>query len=300
MPPLVSTIIPTYNRRDDVVVAIRTALAQSYPSQEIIVVDDGSTDGTSSLLESEFGSALRILRTERLGVSGARNHGMVAARGDYIALLDSDDEWLPEKLAKQVAFLEERPDFGMVMTDVAQMNRERTTFAVLRRREAVPVDGDVVRHVLRQPALVPASILLRRRVLDDVGMFDTTLPTAEDIDFHLRVAARWKIGVIAEPLTRAMRGHDGLSALSRTYSDYMAVLDRFVAGHPEIPAEDRQAGWWAATLRNIRGLIVSGHLGTALAVAGRATLRARGLGDVVALARLAPLAVAVGVRRAVR
>ena len=300
MPPLVSTIIPTYNRRDDVVIAIRTALAQTYPSQEIVVVDDGSTDGTSSVLEHEFGSALRILRTERLGVSGARNHGMAVAHGDYIALLDSDDEWLPEKLSKQVAFLEERPDFGMVMTDVAQMNRERTTFAVLRRREAIPVDGFVVAHVLRQPALVPASILLRRRVLDDVGMFDTTLPTAEDIDFHLRVAARWKIGVIAEPLTRAMRGHDGLSALSRTYSDYMAVLDRFVADHPEIPAEDRQAGWWAATLRNVRGLIVSGHLGTAFAVARHAVLKARGLGDVIALARLAPLALAVGVRRAVR
>jgi len=300
MPPLVSTIIPTYNRRDDVVIAIRTALAQTYPSQEIVVVDDGSTDGTSSVLEHEFGSALRILRTERLGVSGARNHGMAAAHGDYIALLDSDDEWLPEKLSKQVAFLEERPDFGMVMTDVAQMNRERTTFAVLRRREAIPVDGFVVPHVLRQPALVPASILLRRRVIEDVGMFDTTLPTAEDIDFHLRVAARWKIGVIAEPLTRAMRGHDGLSALSRTYSDYMAVLDRFVADHPEIPAEDRQAGWWAATLRNVRGLIVSGHLGTAFAVARHAVLKARGLGDVIALARLAPLALAVGVRRAVR
>jgi glycosyltransferase involved in cell wall biosynthesis len=300
MPPLVSTVIPTYNRRDDVVVAVGTAVAQTYTSQEIIVVDDGSTDGTADRLVAEFGAAVRILRTDRLGVSGARNAGMTTAQGTYIALLDSDDEWTPGKLAAQVAYLEARPEFGLVMTDVAQMDRDRRTFAVLRRRDAIPVDGDVVRYVLQQPALVPSSILVRRQVLDDVGMFDTTLPTEEDIDFHLRVAARWKVGVIAEPMTRAMRGHDGLSALSRTYSDYMAVLDRFVEQHPEIAEADRRAGWWAATLRNVRGLFVSGHFRTGAAVVARAVPRARGVGDVVALTRLTAVGAVVAAKRLAR
>ncbi len=300
MSPLVSTVIPTFDRQADVVIAVRTALAQTHHPQEIIVVDDGSSDGTKDRLEAEYGQRLTILRTERLGVSGARNHGMAAARGDYVALLDSDDEWLPEKLDAQVRFLEARPDYGMVVTDVVQMDRERKAYGLLRRREAIPEDGDVLKYVLRQPALAPSSALIRRRVLDDVGPFDTSLPTAEDLDFHLRVAARWRIGVIAEPLTRAMRGHDGLSSLPRTYTDYLAVMERFMAAHPEIPERDRRAGLQAATLRNLRGLLVSGHLGPAIAVGARAARRARSLSDVVELARTAPLAARAAVRRVLR
>ncbi len=273
--PLVSTVIPTYNRKADVIVAVRTALAQTHGEQEIIVVDDGSSDGTREALVGEFGERLNILRTERLGVSGARNHGMAAAQGDYIALLDSDDEWLPGKLEAQVRFLEDRPDFGMVVTDVVQMDNRRQAYGVLRRRDAIPEDGDVLTYVIRQPALAPSSALFRRAVLDDVGPFDTGLPTAEDIDFHLRVALRWKIGVIPEPLTRAMRGHDGLSSLPRTYSDYLAVMERFVDQHPEIPVQHRRAGLHAAAMRNLRGLLVSGHVAQPSPWA-RARLHARG------------------------
>jgi GT2 family glycosyltransferase len=148
--------------------------------------------------------------------------------------------------------------------------------------------------------LAPSSALFRRRVLDDVGVFDTSLPTAEDIDFHLRVALRWKIGVISEPLTRAMRGHDGLSSLPRTYADYLDVMERFTAAHQEIPAHDRRAGLQAASLRNMRGLLVSGHLAAAIAVGARAAQRARTLSEVLALARMAPLVARVTVRRALR
>ncbi len=300
MTPLVSTVIPTYNRRDDVSIAVRTALAQTHERQDIIVVDDGSTDGTREMLEGAHGSRVQVLRAERLGVSGARNRGMAAAQGEYIALLDSDDEWLPGKLEAQVRFLEARPDYGMVLTDVAQMNRERHTFDVLRRRDAIPEDGNVLTYVLRQPALVPSSVLFRRRVLDEIGMFDTSLPTAEDLDFHLRVAVRWKIGVIPEALTRAMRGHDGLSSLARTYSDYMNVLTRFVADHPEIPESDRRAGLWAATLRNLRGLLVSGHTAEAWAVSLRAAASVRTPSELFALAGMLPLAARVVARQALR
>ncbi len=300
MRPLVSTIVATFNRKGDVAIAVRTAFEQTYGRQEVIVVDDGSTDGTLEALEAEYGPRVTLLRTERLGVSGARNHGMTAARGDYIAFLDSDDEWEPGKLEAQVTFLETRRDFGMVLTDVGQMDRQRRTYEVLRRRDAIPEDGVVLKHVLRQPALVPSSLLVRRQVIEDVGMFDTTLATAEDIDFHLRVAHRWKIGVIPEPLTRAMRGHDGLSSLARTYSDYMAVIDRFTSQHQDIPATDRRAGWWAATLRNLRGLIVSGQLAEARALSANAARNVRDLKEVFDLLRLTPLAAKVVVRRALR
>lgn len=301
MGPLVSTVIPTFDRRDDVVIAVGTAIAQTHASQEIIVVDDGSRDGTAERLRELHGDRLTILRTERLGVSGARNRGMAAARGAYIALLDSDDEWEPEKLAKQVAFLEARPDYGMVLTDVAQMGRDRRTFAVMRRRAAIPEDGMVLGHLLTFPSLAPSSALLRRRVIEEVGGFDASLPTAEDIDFHLRVAVRFPIGVIEEPLTRCMRGHDGLSALERTYADYMFVMERFLLDHRhEIPAAERARALREASLRNMRGLLGQGHLGAALVLGKGVAAHARTGRDVAALARFAPSIVRQAARKLAR
>jgi glycosyltransferase involved in cell wall biosynthesis len=297
---LVSTIIPTYNRVDDVVLAVRSARAQTHGAQEIIVIDDGSTDGTAERLRSEHGDALRILRTERLGVSGARNHGMAEARGEYIAFLDSDDDWRKDKLEKQVAYLEARPDYGMVLTDVVQMDRDRREYDVLRRRNVIPEDGDVLKHILRQPALAPSSALLRRRVYEEVGGFDRSLPTAEDIDLHLRIALRFKIGVIDEPLTRAMRGHDGLSALARTYTDYLYVMERYLLDHRhEIPAEDRRAALREATLRNMRGLFVTGRVGSGLALGAKLASRARSAEDIAAPLKMMPLAFRAAVRRVI-
>ena len=300
MAALVSTIIPTYDRFEDVKLAVRSALDQTHRAQEVIVVDDGSTDGTSARLREEHGDAITILRTNRLGVSGARNHGMAAARGDYIAFLDSDDDWARTKLERQVAFLEARPDYGLVLTDVVQMDRDRREYDVLRRRKFIPEDGDVLGHVLRQPALAPSSALLRRRVYDELGGFDTSLPTAEDIDLHLRVALRFKIGVIAEPLTRAMRGHEGLSALARTYSDYLFVMERFLLDHRhEIPAAERRAALHAASLRNMRGLLVSGQVRHGLAVGARIAARARTKGELGGALELMPLALRAAARKVI-
>jgi glycosyltransferase involved in cell wall biosynthesis len=286
---LVSTVIPTFDRRRDVVVAVRSALAQTYTPQEVLVVDDGSRDGTAAHLRELHGDRVTIVQTNRLGVSGARNRGMAAARGEYIALLDSDDEWEPQKLEKQVAYLEARPDYGMVLTDVAQMDKDRRTFALFERRKHIPEDGMVLRHVLRQPALAPSSALLRKRVIDEVGGFDGSLPTAEDIDLHLRVALRFPIGIISEPLTRCMRDNGGLSALPRTYEDYMFVMERFLLDHRhEIPAEERAAALREASLRNMRGLLGQGHVREALALGARVASHARGRKDVAVLARFAP------------
>ena len=286
---LVSTVIPTFDRKDDVMVAVATVFAQTYSPLEVIVVDDGSRDGTAEALRERFGDRVSILRANRLGVSGARNLGMAAARGDYIALLDSDDEWEPEKIAKQVAFLEARPDYGMVLTDIAQMGRDRVTFRVFHRRDHLPVDGLILEHVLRQPALAPSCALIRKSVLTEVGTFDTSLPTAEDIDLHMRIALRYPIGVIEEPLTRCMRGHDGLSALERTYGDYMFALERFLLDHRhEIAPEVRATALREAAFRNMRGLLGHGHLREALSLAATVAPSVRSPRDAATLARFAP------------
>jgi len=280
--PLVSAIIPTFNRRDDVVIAVQTVIDQTYPaaSLEIVVVDDGGTDDTAAALTGRFGERVRLLRKTNGGVSSARNHGLAAANGAYLALLDSDDEWRPTKIARQVEFLERHPTFGMVITDVERMNPDRQAHDVFRRRDQLPEDGWNLPRVLRNPSLAPASAMLTRAAYDSVGGFDVSLRTAEDLDYHLRVALRWPIGVIAEPLTRAMRGHDGLSALGRTYRDYLAVVERFVDQHgDQIAPRDRDAALLRAYALNARGLLYDGEVVDALRYAARSVARGRGRGD---------------------
>lgn len=299
-------VIPTYNRSRDVRVAIGTVVAQTYPADEIeiVVVDDGSTDDTAEVLSREFGDRIRYLHKPNGGVSSARNVGMAAARGDYLALLDSDDEWLPEHLAAQIEFLERHPDFGMVLTDVVRMDERRRDFDMLRRREFIREDGHVLRWVLRNPALVPASATFRRSVYEDVGGFDEGLVTGEDLDFHLRIALRWKIGVIEQPLTRAMRGHDGLSARSHTYEDYLTVIERFVARHRELlDRGDRDAALLHAYARNARGMLYRGNVTGALRCLAWSLLRARSAGDARIVGKLGfdlLKGLAVGAGRALR
>jgi glycosyltransferase involved in cell wall biosynthesis len=304
--PLVSAVIPTFNRAADVAIAVGTAVAQRYPADalEIIVVDDGGTDDTAAVLTRRFGDRVRYLRKPNGGVASARNAGMAAARGSLIALLDDDDEWMPDKIARQVELLTRRPDIGMVITDVERMDERRIGFEIFRRREFIPVDGWVLPQVLRNPALAPASAMFRREVLAATGGFDASLRTAEDLDFHLRVALRFPIAVIAETLTRAMRGHQGLSALTRTNRDYLTVIERFLREHGHaVSARDRDAALFWAYARNARGVVFDGSFRDAALLAARAALRVRKPDEAIALGRLgATLArnAAVRIRRTVR
>ncbi len=280
--PLVSAIIPTYNRRDDVVIAVRTAIEQTYPAEslEIIVVDDGGADDTAEVLARTYRDRVRTLKKPNGGVSSARNHGLAVAKGDYLALLDSDDEWLPTKIERQVDYLAAHPGYGMVITDVERMDEHRVGFEIFHRREQIPVDGWALRHVMKNPALAPASAMFTRDVFEDVGGFDEGLRTAEDLDFHLRIALRWPIGVIEEPLTRAMRGHQGLSALARTYRDYLGVIERFVRDHGHrLDPRDVDAALLEAYARNARGLLWDGDVAQALLCGVRGAGRTRSLGD---------------------
>lgn len=236
----VSVIIPTFNRRERVQTAIRSVLCQTHPAAEIIVVDDGSSDGTAEALADRFGSKIRLERKTNGGVSSARNLGLRLARGCYFAFIDSDDEWLPDKLKLQMEWLASNRDFGMVLCDVIRTDITGRVIDVLKRREQIPEDGLVLKWLLMKPAWVPSSAMIRREVYDQVGEFDESLITGEDLDFHLRVARHWKIGVISQPLVRAIRGHDGLSSMRRTLDDYLLVMQRGSCGaRGVVPESDR-------------------------------------------------------------
>lgn len=260
----ISAIIPTYNRRTLVTRAIDCALAQTRPVDEIVVVDDGSTDGTRELLAKRYGDRIRYHWQENAGVSAARNTGMRLSQGRYIALLDSDDVWAPEKTGLQADWLDAHPDFGMVLCDVARVEEDGSLIDVFRRREVLPEDGAVLGALLHNPSLVPASAMFRREVFEGTGGFDTSLRTAEDIDFHLRVARHWKIGVIERTLVDAMRGHDGLSATASTYDDYVKVMERAVADAEGVVADrERNAALASMYMRNARGMIIRERWGDA-------------------------------------
>lgn len=287
----VSVVITTFNRRDLVTEAIRSVLAQTQPVDQIIVIDDGSTDGTGAALAAAFGSQIQYVWQENAGVSAARNRGLAMASGRYLALLDSDDRWHPDKTRLQAAWLDDHPGYGMVLCDVARVDANGHPIDVLRRRKAIPADGEVLKWVLRDPALVPASIMLRREVMDSVGGFDTDLATGEDLEFHLRVAREWRVGVMELALATAMRGHDGLSASARTYSDYVLALERFVPTvQGRLTAEELNSALSLAYRRCARGLILEGRWKQAFQFARRAWTLAPNSGDRLEALRLAPIA----------
>ncbi|HRP72399.1 MAG TPA: glycosyltransferase [Luteimonas sp.] len=269
--PETSVIIPTWNRRELIGRAIDSVLAQTRPVDEVIVVDDGSTDDTQAYLADRYGERISCIRQANAGVSAARNRGLAMARGRYIALLDSDDEWLPEKTQRQVAFLDANPGVGMVLCNVMRMDPDGSMIDVFDRRRQIPEDGPALRWVLRDPALAPLSVLMRREVYEDVGGFDEALRTAEDLDFHLRVAARWPIGVVAEPLARALRGHDGLSALASTEDDYITVMERAArAAVGLVPEDDRRQALATAYVKNAESCVWRGRYREAYALARKA------------------------------
>jgi glycosyltransferase involved in cell wall biosynthesis len=216
MTPEISVIIPTYNRCAMASEAIASVLAQRDASFELIVVDDGSTDGTWDFLGSQ--PQLRAIRTAHRGPAAVRNRGVAAAQGALIAFLDSDDLWMPAKLKRQSDFMRDNPDCVISQTAETWMRNGRRVNPGKRHLKRA---GDIFVDALRTCLISPSAVILRRELLEEVGGFDGDMDACEDYDLWLRILLHHDVGLIDEPLAIRRAGHpDQLSAS-------VPALDRF-------------------------------------------------------------------------
>ena len=212
-----SVIVPTYNRGHLLPRALNSIAAQTQTPLEVIVVDDGSTDDTIAILRREYPDVVIFEETHR-GVSAARNRGIQASRGDWIAFLDSDDEWLPEKLARQNAALVSTPTILLCHTEEVWV---RNGVRVNPMKKHAKRGGAIFEDCLPLCCMSPSSVVVHREVLEDVGVFDESLPACEDYDLWLRITSRYPVVFIDEPLVVKHGGHN--DQLSRRYWG----MDRF-------------------------------------------------------------------------
>ena len=200
----VSVIIPTHNRRERLTRAVESVRAQTFPDWNLLIVNDGSSDGTDRDWSDAVDPRIRYLRTRHRGVSAARNLGIQQARSPWIAFLDSDDTWLPNKLETQLTALDSHPGYLAVHSDEIWIRRGRRVNPKKIHRK---YGGWVYRYSLPRCVISPSSILMARELLDRCGAFDESYPVCEDYELWLRMFARHPICFVDRPLLVKTGGH---------------------------------------------------------------------------------------------
>lgn len=227
MNKLVSVIIPTHNREDLLPRAIESVLKQTYTKFEVIVVSDGSTDNTKEIVSkySSNDSRVRYIGyTPARGGNIARNTGIEASKGEYIAFLDDDDEWLSEKLEKQVKLLDQYEKVGLVYTGVhiIYVNEKLEYNSMSKER------GDLKKRILIDNCVgTTSTVVLRKHILRKSGMFDVELKALQDFDLWIRIAQYSNIDVIPEPMINYYNyiGKKQVSAVTQKYIDAFEYIN---------------------------------------------------------------------------
>jgi glycosyltransferase involved in cell wall biosynthesis len=183
--------------------AIESVLAQSYRGWELIVIDDGSTDGTSKHL-AQYGASIRRVSRQRSGVAAARNYGVGIARGRYVAFLDSDDLWMPKKLDIQTAFMEQHPEVQICQTEEIWV---RGGARVNPKAKHAKPSGDIFRRSLDLCLVSPSAVMITKELFSQFGGFDENFPVCEDYDLWLRIGVDHLVPLIPISLVVKRGGH---------------------------------------------------------------------------------------------
>ncbi len=234
--PTVSVVIPAHNAAPWLPDTVRSVLAQSYRDFEVIVVDDGSTDGTGAVI-ADFGDRIRSVRQPNRGLPAARNAGIRNALGDWIAFLDADDLWLVDKLERQMNLFQHQQELSWAYCNAYVFDDATgTTTSTLNAGQRLP-EGQILRQLFLSNFIGTPTPVIRRDVFEDVGMFDETIvPLGEDWDMWLRMAARYPVGLVRRPLARYRVRQ---ASLSRSldyrvgFQSLMRVIERAAQRDPE-------------------------------------------------------------------
>jgi glycosyltransferase involved in cell wall biosynthesis len=213
----ISVIIPTFNRSHLIKRCINSLLSQTLEPDEIIIVDDGSTDDTRTVVERNF-PKIGYYYQENKGISCARNLGIRMAKYEWLAFLDSDDEWLPLKLQNQMQAISNNHDMKICYTDEIWI---RKGIRVNQKKRHAKYGGYIFKHCLPLCIISPSSVIIHRSILNEAGLFDETLPVCEDYDLWLRICSKYPVLYLNEPLIIKYGGH--ADQLSRKYWG----MDRF-------------------------------------------------------------------------
>lgn len=248
-PPAVSVIIPAFNAGWCVRKAIDSVLAQDFDDHEVIVVNDGSTDDTAVVLAS-YGDSVRVIDQPNGGMSNARNSGIRAARGEFLAFLDSDDWWLPGKLTHQVELLRAQPDLGFCS---CAARVEDMAGKLLNLWQCPAWRGPFIVHLFGSGADVPGScsaVLARRALVLRVGAFDETLRGAEDPDLWIRLAAISGYACLPEPMAVILRRP---GSVSRNLEAMRESTLRMMRKNRRLLPRDLQSSYWRSCIAGVHG-----------------------------------------------
>lgn len=237
--PKVSVIIPTYNCARYLGQAIESVMNQTYRDVEIIVVDDGSTDETSQIMD-KYGANVHYIRQDNRGMSAARNRAIDSSSGELIALLDADDWWEPTKLEEQVSTLAQDPDVCLVYSDLKVVHDDGSITPSFLSSRPMAASGYIFDQLLENCFILPSTVLLWRTCLDQVGMFDETMRSHEDIDLWLRMCQRWKVALIPKSLTYRRQGSTNVSANANLRAEYGLKLCLKALSLPNINEKQRR------------------------------------------------------------
>ena len=300
--PRVSVIIPAFNCENYIEAALASVFQQNFGDLELIVVDDGSTDGTPRIL-ADYKDRVRLVAQENRGVASARNTGLAIARGDFVGFLDADDWWLPGRLAAQFAALESFPDAGLIFSDFCVFGNDvsehrhsgirwkyrfvrdpalapwHQLFSMSRvinwhddsraRHEAITYHGWVATTLFQGNFILTSSVLVRRKAICRHGGFDCTLDTEEDYDCWLKLANDWPFSYIDAPLVAFRRNPNQLTRpgqLERIGRNALTVVER---------ASTRMAGSISKDVMRARRSLLDRDLGV-ICLRGRRNTEARG------------------------
>ena len=201
----ISVIIPTYNRIFFLKRSVNSVLKQTLKPHEIIIVDDGSSDGTSSMIKESY-PAINLIRQENKGVSAARNIGIRSSSGDWVCFLDSDDEWKKNKLKNQQLAITQNPNYVFCHSNEEWIRNGKKIY---QKKKHKIHGGDIFKKCLDMCRISSSSVMIYKKVFDDIGFFNEKLIVCEDYELWLRICAHYKVLFVDEPLIIKYGGHEG-------------------------------------------------------------------------------------------